>query len=85
MESQDSWQVFHATSADLAVFWGLLPRLSCAGGGMGRIFVPLGELNSIAGRLFHACYHLAAESSSGGRRHREAAQVNGIVRHHPEK
>lgn len=31
-----------------------------------------------------ACHHLAAESSTGERKYRESAQVNGIVSHPPE-
>lgn len=49
--SQDSWQMFYATSTDLADFWGVLLRLRCASGGMGSIFVALGELNVVVGRL----------------------------------
>ena len=34
--------------------------------------------------MHNACHHLAAECRSGERKHRVAAQVNGIVSHTPE-
>lgn len=43
--------MFHVTSADPADFRDVLLHLRCASGGMGSIFVALGELNVVVGRL----------------------------------